>query len=114
MLMNYLLYIIMKETCAVLVVAAIYKQLEGRTRPEAVPAAWLQEDCAGRAFLYVSFTSSNLMLLHGYFELQLKFTATSVADVPWMSWYVTSLTLTPDTCETKFSLIINMLCFMIW
>lgn len=39
------------------------------------------------------------MLLHGYFELQSNLTATSVADVPWTSWYVTSLTLTPETCS---------------
>ena len=49
----------------------------------------------------MSFTSSNLILEHGFPELQSNFIATSVADVPWMSWYVTSLIFTPEACNNK-------------
>ena len=35
---------------------------------------------------------------HGFPGLQLKFTATLVAELPWMSWYVTLLIFTPEAC----------------
>lgn len=76
-----------------------YKQLDGTTMPDAVPAALVQDASAGW-FLYVSFTFSNFIPLHGFSLLQSNFTAISVADVPWISWYVTSLIFTPEIYAT--------------
>lgn len=58
-----------------------YKQLDGTTMPDAVPAALVQDASAG-LFLYISFTLSNFIPLHGFFLLQSNFNAISVADVP--------------------------------
>jgi hypothetical protein len=43
--------------------------------------------------LYVGFMSSNLSPLYGLIELQTKFIAICMADVPFMFFYVTPLVL---------------------
>ena len=78
------------------------KQLAGTTNPEAIPSALAHKDL-GNLFLYVSFTSFNFIPLHGLVGLQSNFTAISLADVPWISSYLTSLTFTPEACTNSIN-----------
>ena len=78
-----------------------YRQLVGRSNPEAVPAAYEHDETAGLP-AYTRLTSFNLIPLHGLPLLQSNFTATCVADVPCTSSYTTSLIFTPDISFGQF------------
>ena len=73
-----------------------YRQLVGRSKPEAVPATFEQDETAGLP-AYTRLTSFNLIPLHGLPLLQSNFTATCVADVPCTSSNATLLIFTPET-----------------